>query len=180
MTARRARINRHFRIDADLTPEQLEAYLDYLREPSTTVDSAHAKLREMGHATISRSAVARHLRQYLTGLEKQRRVERQAQAYAHFARSGTFDDRDMIKGALLKVEQRMLEAVFELRRHEVLTPAQLTEFADLILHVINVSRRLRKLDDRSRAAPEAPTVNGEEIAREVRKLLGFPAAPGEN
>src|SRR5438876_467072 len=38
---RRPRVNRHFKIDHALSPDDREAYLAFLREPRNTIDLAH-------------------------------------------------------------------------------------------------------------------------------------------
>ena len=62
---RRPPVNRHFKIDLVLKPADREAYDEVLRQPATTVDTAHAWLRERGYVNVSRSAVARHKRLFL-------------------------------------------------------------------------------------------------------------------
>src|SRR5688572_14461424 len=39
---RRPPVNRHFKIDLLVKPEDLAAYRSFLREPATTVDTSHA------------------------------------------------------------------------------------------------------------------------------------------
>lgn len=180
MTARRPRINRHFRIDRDLSAQQKDQYLDYLREPGTTVDSAHAKLREMGHPSISRSAVARHLRHYLSRIEAQRLTADTARCYARFAASRGPDNLDMLRGALLRVDQLLLESVFDLREQQGASAAELMEFADALERLIDVQKKLRGLIDGAGEGARERTVNGEEVAREVRKLMGWAPAPEDN
>ena len=83
---RRPRRNRHYRIDHELTAEDLAAYCDYLREPRTTNKSAHAWLVAHGYTTFSESAVARHKRHYLEQTHDDRRAMDNARQWAELAR----------------------------------------------------------------------------------------------
>ena len=67
---RRPPVARHFKVDQELSAGHREVYFALLRQPPTTVDAAHAWLAEHGY-TFSRSAVARHRRQYLTDHRRQ-------------------------------------------------------------------------------------------------------------
>jgi hypothetical protein len=81
---RRARQNRHFRIDQELSVEDRKAYQAYLMEPRTTNKSAHAWLAQKGYS-FSESAVARHMRHFLEGHDQQRETERFALRVAEMA-----------------------------------------------------------------------------------------------
>src|SRR5215204_4941447 len=99
---RRPPVNRHFKIDRLLAPEDLSAYRAFLREPAATVDTAHAWLIGRGYTTVSRSAVARHKRLLLERAEKHNQALRSAEAYAHLA--GAPDAPDLAAGAMLRAE----------------------------------------------------------------------------
>src|SRR5437667_105638 len=90
---RRPRVNRHFKIDHTLSPDDREAYLAFLREPRNTIDLAHAWLAGKGYRALSRSAVARHRRHYLETYQRRppprRRRRSASRRSGAFARSWT-------------------------------------------------------------------------------------------
>src|SRR5687768_12740739 len=106
---RRPRVNRHFKIDLVLGPSDREAYRMFLREPGTTVVTAHAWLKARGYATISASAVARHKRVFLEREDEHAAAMRKAEAYARLAGSPGMPD--LTAGALLHAEHIVFETV---------------------------------------------------------------------
>jgi hypothetical protein len=127
---RRARRNRHFRIDEELKATDRTSYLAYLREPRTTNKSAHAWLVARGYTTFSESAVARHKRHALEGFEEQREAHRFALRLAEMS-GGDLSSETFLRGAILRVDQLILMATFELPPDvEGSTAEDVGEFAD--------------------------------------------------
>ena len=170
---RRPRRNRHSRIDHELKAEDREAYLSYLREPQTTNKSAHAWLCARGY-DFSESAVARHMRHSLAGLEEQRAVEQFALRLAEMAaRDGSGPP--FLRGALLRLDQLILMKTFDQRGTEGATPAQIRDFADALERLIELRNRLDKLDRLRGAEPGAREAD---VNQRVREILN--AIPGAN
>ena len=76
---------RHFRIDHLLKPEDLREYQQFLRRPSTTIESAVAWLAQRNYV-ITRSAVHRHRKAYTEELEELRNSARLAAELAELGR----------------------------------------------------------------------------------------------
>jgi hypothetical protein len=184
---RRPPVNRHFKIEHVLPPPVLAEYLDHLREPGTTVDTAHTWLNKRGFGgRFSRSAVARHKRHYLEGVESQRQAQESARMFALLAANPKYSNDNMLAGALLGAEQQLLKAVFDLRAEgyrRQIDPSEILSVIEVLRETMLVRRKLDNL--RRRAAPAAAAAtaskpNYDEIAAEVRKLLGGdePASSG--
>ena len=142
---RRARRNRHYRIDHELTAEDLTAYCDYLREPRTTNKSAHAWLVAHGCATFSESAVARHKRHYLEQTHEDRRARDNARQWAELARDVRKDGGDVVDGAVILHEVMAVKALFNVDSDEELSPEDFKFFGDLVTRLVNARVRLGRL-----------------------------------
>ena len=166
---RRPRANRHFRIDHELRPEDRAAYLAFLREPQTTIKSAHAWLAGRGYADLSESAVARHMRHSLAGFEQQRAAEQFSLHLAELAgREG--GDHALLRGAVVRLDQLILDATFDLRPEtEGATPADLREFADVLGRLVDLRRQLGEIEA---AAARATPAGEAEREREVKERIG--------
>jgi hypothetical protein len=141
---RRPPVNRHFKIDRLLKPEDLGAYRAFLREPSATVDTAHAWLNARGYAGVSRSAVARHKRLLLERDEEHDAQLRRAAAYARLA--GTPGAPDLAAGAMLCAEHLVFERVWDFKREKELgdklaEPAEVREVLELVAALIQTRRQ---------------------------------------
>ena len=170
---RRARRKRHSRIDHELRPQDREAYLAYLREPRTTNKSAHAWLRERGY-DFSESAVARHMRRALAGFEEQREVERFALRLAELS-PGDGSGPPFLRGAVLRLDRLILTTTFDFRGTEGRTPAQIRDFADALERLVELRKRLGRLEQSRGADPGPPEA---EVSQRVREILN--AIPGAN
>jgi len=168
---RRPRQNRHFRIDHELTPEDLAAYRGYLGEPRTTNKSAHAWLVARGYTTFSESAVARHMRHYLEGVAEQRTAEQFALRCVEL-RQGKGAGDGLLPATLFLAEQLAFMATRQLRGAKRVTPEQINRLAESIERVIDLRGRMQAVTesaDRERAPGSV-----EEIAQSVRELLSGP------
>src|SRR5437868_392026 len=179
MVRRRPRRNRHYRIDEVLTPDDRRAYGAVLRDPRTTVKSAHAWLGARGYR-LSESAVARHMRHFLEAAHEQRATEQFALRLAEMEGSGEVSGDTFVRGAVLRADQLILEAIFALKPMEGTTPAKLNEFCDMVNRLIEVRERLGVLERvlRRAPAPQGGAASAEadapmnEIADRVREILG--------
>ena len=150
---RRAPINRHFKIEHVLKGDVLDEYLAFLRDPCTTVDTAHAWLSERGHGgTFSRSAVARHKRHYLRGLLSLRDAQKKAQLFADLAKDPMYAGEELLDGALLQAEQFLMMTVFDLEhRPRPVTAQELMAFVQVVDHTIGLHERIEALRDKAQA-----------------------------
>ena len=189
---RRPRVNRHYKIDHDLRPADRDAYLALLREPRTTIDSAHAWLAEKGYRNFSRSAVARHRRHYLEGFDRRDQLVAAAQHYAEMAREGTFSADAVTAGMVGWSETLLAQALMAVRRGEELSLEHLDEIGRLVSRMVNTRADLMELeyqrsgatDRRARGQtapprPDPPAVltpeqEREQTVRRVCDILGEP------
>ena len=142
---RRARRNRHFRIDHELSGDDLVAYREYLREPRTTNKSAHAWLVARGYTSFSESAVARHKRHYLEQVHEDRQAMDQARQWALLARDVRKDGGDIVDGAVILSEVMAMRALFDVDSRQELAPEDLKFFGELVSRLVNTRVRLGKL-----------------------------------
>src|SRR5687768_1504623 len=133
---RRARRNRHYRIDHELKADDLAAYRAYLREPRTTNKSAHAWLVEHGYTTFSESAVARHKRHCLEQVHEERRATERAREWALLASDLREDGADIVDGARLLSEVMAMNALFAADREKV-TLEDLKFYTDLVSRLVD-------------------------------------------
>jgi hypothetical protein len=144
---RRPRVNRQFKIDHVLAPADLEAYRAFLREPCTTVDTAHAWLKERGYRAVSRSGVARHKRLLLGRDEEHDRELRTAAAYARLA--GAPGAPDLAAGAMLRAEHLVFEKVWDFRLEtdlgdELAKPAEVREVVELVAALLQARKQFEQ------------------------------------
>jgi hypothetical protein len=142
---RRPRRNRHYRIDHELTADDLTAYCDHLREPRTTNKSAHAWLVARGYASFSESAVARHKRHYLEQVHDNRQAMDSARQWAQLARDVRKDGGDVVDGAVILHEVMAVKALFNVDTDEPVSPEDLKFFGELVNRLVNARVRLGKL-----------------------------------
>ena len=192
---RRPPVNRRFKIDLLLKPADLDAYRSFLSVTATTVETAHAWLKERGYLAISRSAVARHKRLYLEQEATHAAHLRSARAYARVA--GSPHAPDLLGGALLFAEHQVFEKVWDYKDEtcyraecgEWIAPAELCEMLDLLSAMIRTREQFETFKQAAKqgaeaqraATPQSPAVpdaadvpQWERLAREVRRLLGHP------
>ena len=186
MQHRRPRRNRHFKIDHVLSPPDREAYLAFLREPPTTVDIAHAWLKEHGYTTVSRSAVARHKRLLLERDEEHDRTLRTAAAYARLA--GSPGAPDLAAGAMLRAEHLVFERVWDFKAEkdlddELAKPAEVQEVLEMIAALIRTRRQfeefkkafVRSIEPGEAAQPAwgEQAQKEQECLRRMHEILGY-------
>lgn len=156
---RRPRRNRHYRIDHELTPQDLAAYREYLREPRTTNKSAHAWLVARGYSTFSESAVARHRRHFLEQRAERDESLEQARQWAHLARDVRRDGGDVVDGAVILTEVMACRALFAADAEEV-SDSDLEFYGQIVSRLVETRARLSKLkqaaDARAKLSGVAP------------------------
>lgn len=182
---RRPRRNRHFRIDDELKPADLEAYQAYLREPRTTNTSAHAWLVARGYATFSESAVARHKRFYLERFAGEADALERARQWAILARDAPRAGGDLVAGAVTLSEAMLLREMFACGSDPV-SDEDLERFGDLVSRMVNTRAALTKAELSKAGAATgadaggapAPPMTGEqreeETYRKICELLDEP------
>jgi hypothetical protein len=190
---RRPRVNRHFKIDHDLRPEDRDAYLARLREPRTTIDVAHAWLAEHGYRGFSRSAVARHRRHYLEAFERRERIADAAMQFAALARDGRFSAEGLILGMAAQSEALLFTAMLDRPAEgEALTLKELDELGRLVSVMVKTRQQVfeleRQIESAGRptsssaiqaAAAPAPTPEEqrETTVRRICEILNYPYPP---
>jgi hypothetical protein len=142
---RRPRRNRHYRIDDELKPADLEAYLAYLREPRTTNTSAHAWLVARGYVNISESAVARHKRFYLERFAEEAAALERARHWAILARDAPRAGGDLVAGAVTLSEAMLLRELFACGSDPV-SDEDLERFGQLVSRMVNTRAALTKTE----------------------------------
>lgn len=143
---RRSRMNRHFRIDEDLSSDDLAAYRAYIAEPRTTNQSAHAWLIARGYTTFSGSAVARHRRHALEAAAAEAKSIDLARQFTALARTGSSPaGSQLIDGAVVYAEYLMFETVFADRGDDPVTPADLLSYAKMLSAMVKTRRQLLDL-----------------------------------
>ena len=176
---RRARVNRHFKIDDVLPAPDREAYLAFLREPGTTIDLARAWLAERDYRDFSRSAVARHRRQYLESFRQREEIVVAARHYGDLARAGEFNLDQIVSGLAARHETLLAEALFD-QPHDRSIPLKLVqELGHLVEQMVTTRLRVaefERLRPTSGAPSTKPTPEEEHEAavRRIREILGEP------
>ena len=179
---RRARRNRHYRIDHELEAKDLVAYQDYLREPRTTNKSAHAWLVGRGYTTFSESAVARHRRHYLEQDHENRQATDQARRWTLLARDARQHGGDVVDGAVFLSEVMAVKALFNTESDKLSTD-DLKFFSELMSRLIDTRGRLGELQLASKQAGDvqaagAPALSDEQREEEMyRKACGLLKQP---
>src|SRR2546423_1164073 len=162
---RRPRTNRHFKIDHVLPLSDRDTYLTFLRDPRTTVDTAHAWLAERGYCDFSRSAVARHKRHYLEHLLEHRKAMDLARQYAVMAEGGQIGAMGLSAGAVLRVEHLLFGALFDPALDGATMPLEkLTAYGDLVGRTVKVRQQMVELEQRLEAARALGKGNGKDAA----------------
>ena len=149
---RRPRVNRHFKIDHALSPDDREAYLAFLREPRNTIDLAHAWLAGKGYRALSHSAVARHRRHYLETYQRRELVADATAHFAHLARDGRFSADALIAGLAARSETLLAEALFDLPGDQKITLEQLDEIGQLVSRMVTTRVQVTELERMTAAA----------------------------
>jgi hypothetical protein len=186
---RRPRRNRHFRIDDELKPSDLEAYLAYLREPRTTNTSAHAWLVARGYSTFSESAVARHKRFYLERFADEAEALERARQWAILARDAPQAGGDLVAGAVTLSEAMLVRELFACGGEPV-SDEDLERFGQLVSRMVNTRAALTKMDlskgtggkgaDSAAAPPMTDAQRDEAIYRKTCEILKVPyRTPGQ-
>ena len=186
---RRPRINRHYKIDHALPPDEREAYLAFLREPPTTIDLAHAWLADRGHRTFSRSAVARHRRHSLEAIERRQQAADAAVQFAALARDGQLPADALIVGMAAQSEALLVNALVEAPlRGRKLSLEELDELGDLVSRMVKTRQQVFELERQIAAAggttaasrfqpapaPPTPAEEQEETVRRICAILNHP------
>jgi hypothetical protein len=183
---RRARRNRHYRIDHELKAEDLAAYRAYLREPRTTNKSAHAWLVAQGYVTFSESAVARHKRHYLDQVHDERRATERAREWALLASDLREDGANIVDGARLLSEMMAMNALLAADREKV-TLEDLKSYTEMVSRLVDNHVNLARAqlaqtkagetgggwspDGPDENAPAAPRLTEEQKDEATRKRL---------
>ena len=159
---RRPRVNRHFKIDHELRPGDREAYLTHLREPRSTIDLAHAWLRDKGYSSFSRSAVARHRRHYLEGFGRREEAAHAAAQYAAIARHAGFSADGLILGMAAKSEALLFDAMLDHSggRKEI-TLAELDELGRLVSQMVTTRQQVFELERQIEAAGQRTSASAQ-------------------
>lgn len=157
---RRPRLSRHFKIDHELGPAESDEYHALLRDPRTTVDSAHAWLLGRGHRGISRSAVARHKCHFLRTLAEQRQATDTAERFARLASSGELPPAALVSGAAARAEQLLFEALLACRSAgegggQAVSHHELQRLGKTVFEMVRTRRALTDLEDLLAAAAAA-------------------------
>ena len=190
----RRSMQRFTKLEKMLKPEHRPLVEATLLHPSTTVESLHELVKKLGYE-ISRVSVWRDVRRWRQELMDIRRCSRFARALCQVAQD--VGPSGFSGGAMLGLEQVVLEQVFQLRNDEKVGARDLTDWAAMLERTISVREQLETLRRKSDRAgkkaaptPAAPggaaaapadkprVVNGVEIANCVRRILGVPL-PGE-
>lgn len=152
---RRPRMNRHFRIDEELSRDDLAAYREYIAEPRTTNRSAHAWLTSRGY-TFSGSAVARHRRHALEAVADNAKSIDLARKFTALAHSGSSPaGGELIEGAMVYAEHLMFQTVFADKGDEPVTPADLLEYARMLGAMVKTRRQLLDLAHATLGVPRS-------------------------
>jgi hypothetical protein len=174
---RRARRNRHYRIDHELKAEDLKAYRDLLREPRTTNRSAHAWLVARGYTDFSESAVARHKRHFLEQVHENRRGIDNAREWALLARDVRKDGGDIVDGAVILMEVMGVKALFNVDSEQELSPEDFRFYGELVSRLVNTRVSLGKLqlalkkagERAGGATPDDPAAQGPPLTEEQKE-----------
>ena len=183
---RRPRVNRHFRIDDELRPDDREGYLAFLREPGNTIDLSRDWLAEHGYRDVSRSAVARHRRHYLESFRRREELVDATRHYAHLAKAGGFDTDAIVAGLAARHETLLAEALFDQPHDEAVPLSVVNELGRLVSQMVTTRLQVTELERvREKAAPPTPAPSAEEehdaAVRRVCEVLGVPyPEPGDN
>jgi hypothetical protein len=186
---RRAGRNRHFRIDHEVSAEDegvsgLSAgAADDDQIGARVADGQGIRLLRVGGGAALAPRPGRRARATGDGAVRD--------ASGRDGGAGQVGD-NVLRGAALRAEQLILEAVFELRPSaEDTTPADVQEFADAVQRLIEIRNALADLEARvarsKGTGAEAPTESEEKsqrVAERVREILGGAhprgMAPGNN
>jgi hypothetical protein len=191
---RRPRVNRHFKIDHELGPEDREAYLAHLREPRSTIDLAHAWLAERGYRSFSRSAVARHRRHYLEAVHRREEVAEAANQFAAMGREGRFSAEGLIAGMAAQSESLLFNTMLDRPgSRKPITLEELDDLGRLVSQMVKTRQQVFELERQIEAAgqrtsasaqhptpaPPAPTPEEEREAavKRICEILDYPYPP---
>src|SRR5205085_4785046 len=181
-----------FKVELILTPQHLKEYRELLKNPRTTVRSAHAWLRERGY-DISPAAVGRHRRNFESDVVAVRKTAMLAEHFADASRGGGMAA--LSDATVARFQQVLLVRLMRLdkpddpaaEKSSDFTPAQWLELAKTIAASVSARRSLEALraeyEDRARMAAEAvekaagakkKPLDGVAVANAVRRILGVP------
>ena len=187
--SRRPRVNRHFRIDDELKPDDLRAYRAFVVEPRTTNKSAHAWLVARGYTAFSESAVARHRRYYLERHENDAGAVSRAGHWARMARDSATDGCDIVAGAVVLSEVQLMHELFSVGGRRV-SDEELERLGAQVSRMVNTRIALSKMETAAGRrpsgqgpAPEPPPMTEEEKEeasyKRICALLKQPYHPPE-
>jgi hypothetical protein len=150
-------------------------------DPGKTIDDIHQFLLGKGY-DVSRVAVANYRRRWFEELTEVRRCARFAGALTEVAEAVSPETH--ARGSLVGVDQIVLQEIHKLRKKELITPKDLSDWSDSLDRALDIRKRLDAITRRNAKAATkgqqgwAPLSNGVEIANTVRRILGVPL-PGE-
>jgi hypothetical protein len=190
---------RHFKVLDLLRPDDRVAYLQYVRQPSSTVDSCLAWVLSRGYE-ISRESVYHHRRSLLKDAAEICRAAEFAHEFVQLARAGGEDGAGAprLAGAFAEAtqtafEQFFMQGVMEMKKQgKELEPRQWGELSRAVAGAVAARRQVEfmrgEFEDRARKAAEAvehaagagrwKRFDGAALSDKVRRILGVPL-PGE-
>jgi hypothetical protein len=190
---------RHFKVHDMLRPEDRAAYLEYVRQPSSTVDSSLAWLAARGYG-VGRNSVYRHRKHMLKDAADIRRAAEFAHEFVQLARAGGEDGGGApgLAGAFAEAtqtafEQFFMQGVLEMKKQgKELEPRQWGELSRAVASAVGARRQVElmrgEFEARARKAAEAveqaagtgrwKRLDGSALSDKVRRILGVPL-PGE-
>ena len=184
---------RHFKVLDILSPDDRAAYLRYVRDPSSTVDSCLAWLLGRGYS-IGRCAVYRHRRHLSKETAEVRRAAEFAHEFVQLSRAAGEDGtgKPTLGGAFVEAtqtafEQYLMEGVLEMNRQgKELSPRQWVELGKAVAAAVSARRQVESMrdefHDRAAKAEDArrplKRIDGVALSDKVRRILGMPL-PGE-
>ena len=185
---------RHFKVDHLLSPQERADYLDFLRRPTTTIDSATAWLAEKGHV-VDRGAVHRHRKHIMARTDEVRRSAEFARDFAELARGlpglaagddGATTNPGRLAGAFAEAaqtafEQFFMQNVMEMKKAGVgYDPKQWADLSRAVCGVVTARRQVEamRVDFQARAREATAVVekavgdNDKDVVERMKEILG--------
>jgi len=172
------------RVDQLLRPEDRPRYEEMIADPGKTTKELHEHLRGRDY-DVSYDAVQRHRERWRPLLLEVKSCAEFGVSLAEVAED--LPQAAMDRGALLGLDQLILQQVFRLRKEDKVSAPELSGWVDTLSRTLKFRRDVmafaRREQRRAEEGPgrpkeERPAFNGVEIANCVRRILGVPL-PGE-